>query len=108
MAPESPTPADSITNPTSDAEWKSLVEAVLEGKSNGYVRAAILLAHRFAQDERDKKQLTDQLTIVQARCTEVVEQRRTLVNVIEKLAATHPDERDAVIAEALSAARSCQ
>jgi hypothetical protein len=97
-----------MLDPTSEAEWKALVGAVLEGKSNGYVRAAILLAHRFAKDAVDMAQLNEQLTVVQTRCTEVVEQRRALVSVIEKLAAAHPDARDAIIAEALSAARSCK
>jgi hypothetical protein len=94
--------------PTSDEEWKKLIEDVLERRSNSYVQAAMALARRFVIDERDKKQLFDNLTSVQDRCFELLEQRRALSRFIDRLSKSVPEDRDQLIAEMLTASKAMQ
>lgn len=94
--------------PSTEEEWQRLVNDVLDRRSNSYVQAALQLAVRFIRDEKERKQLFEQLTIVQMRCSELLEDRRTLVRLIEKLASVSSDERDAAISELLTVARAMQ
>lgn len=96
--------------PTTDEEWKKLIEDVLSRRSNSYVQAAMALARRFVLDERDKRQLADNLSSVQERCTQLLEDRRTLSRLIERLAAADvsSDDREQFILEMLTACRAMQ
>jgi hypothetical protein len=94
--------------PDTDEEWHKLIDDVLERRSNSYVQAAMMLAHRFVIDERYKKQLSDNLSLAQERCTQLLEQRRALCAFIEELAKAPADERDQLIAGMVSSSRAMQ
>jgi hypothetical protein len=100
--------------PTTDDEWAKLAQSVLDRKPKNpsdFVEAAVVLAHFVVNaktSQRDYMQMVEQLGVVQARCTELLEERRTLARVIEKIAAAGPEDRDEMIAEAIIAARGSQ
>jgi hypothetical protein len=85
-----------------------LAHRLVDRKSDTHVADGIALAHFIVRDEEDRKQLVDNLTACQQRCTELLEERRCLARAIEKIAAADPDGRDERIAEALVAARGAQ
>jgi hypothetical protein len=94
--------------PSTEEEWHKLIRDVLDRRSNSYVQAAMMLAHRFVIDERDKKQLFENLSSVQDRCSQLLEQRRTLSRLIDALAKADPEFRDQLIAEMLTASKAMQ
>jgi DNA-directed RNA polymerase subunit F len=85
-----------------------LAQQVIDYKAISYVEAARVLSLFLLRDEQDRVQVYDTLGAAQARGSELLEQRRTLARLIEQIAAADPDARDALVAEALSAARACQ
>jgi len=82
-----------------------IAQEIVDYTSTHQVSDAHALANFVLRDENDRMQLTNNLTSVQARCTELLEERRTLARLIEQVAAAGPDERDELVAEALVAAR---
>lgn len=78
-----------------------------EGQGRNVLEARIrLLCDLCDRTHRNALAATDNLlTAVQARCSELLEQRRCLAARIESLAAADPAQRDSLIAAALTAAR---
>lgn len=89
----------------SRAEALVLAQSVVDYTTKSHVGAAMELAKFLVRDEADRVQLTDDLTCCRARSTELIEERRTLAALIEKIATAGPDDRDEMIAEAVVAAR---
>lgn len=85
-----------------------LAQRIVDYTSTQQVTDAHEIAAFVLRDEQEREQLNDNLLTVQARCTELLEERRTLARIIEKIAAAGPDERDGFVAEALVAARGSQ
>jgi hypothetical protein len=66
------------------------------------------LALDYARHLDEHTKIVDAFTQCEERYREVLEQRRMLARVIEKIAASDPDSRDRAVAEALIAARASQ
>jgi hypothetical protein len=92
--------------PETEEEWQKLVQDVLDRRSHSYVQAALMLAQRFVNEERMRKQLFDNLSSVQQRCSELLEDRRTLVRLIEQLSEGKPEDMDKLVGELLTAAKA--
>lgn len=84
-------------------ELKERAEAVLGGRSRGYVEDAQMFARAIVKLLGDYQQVVDNLTSVQTRCTELKTDRQTLKIAIQKIADADPDDRDEAVAEALVA-----
>lgn len=89
-------------------ELKERAEAVLSGRSRGYVEDAQVFASALLKMLRDYETVVDNLSSVQARCTDLLLNQRRLKAVIEKIASAGPDERDETVAEALVLAGAVQ
>jgi len=83
------------------AQIVALARTVKDYKAKSYVEAAQVLSSHVLKDADSHLQH-------EARDAEVLEQRHTLKRFIERIASAGPDERDTLIAEALTAARSMQ
>jgi len=101
-------------HPKTDEQWRAMAQSILDRmprNPGSYVEAALHMAHYVVNSvtpERDFVALVDNFNATSARCSQVLEQRRALVALIEKIALAHPDDRDELIAEALVAARAAQ
>jgi hypothetical protein len=93
--------------PSSEKEWHQLVDDVLERRCHSYVQAAMAFARRFVLDEREKQQLVENLSSVQVRCFELLEQRQELARLISGIAEANED-KDRLLSEALAASRNMQ
>lgn len=87
-------------------ELRERLEDAIAGKSRSYVDDAIVFARALERLMRDYEAVTNNLTAVQVRGTELLTDRRVLTALIERIAAADPVERQALIAEALTTARA--
>jgi hypothetical protein len=94
--------------PSTEEEWHKLIQDVLDRRTNSYVQAALALARRFVLDERDKRELADNLSSVQSRCSILLDQRRELSRLIVELAEASKDDRDRLIDGMLTACKAMQ
>lgn len=59
-------------------------------------------------DEKDRRALVDNLSAVQARCTELLEDRRRLCKLVERLRDSSFEESKSIIADLVVACRGMQ
>jgi hypothetical protein len=87
-------------------ELRARIKLTLDGKPyRSFVEDATDYAHAAIRMLADLDAVTSNLTAVQARGTELITDRRTLVALLEKIAAADPTERLALIDDALATAR---
>jgi hypothetical protein len=84
-----------------------MARATIEGKPpKSYVETSRVLSEFLLHDEKTyRTQLVENLGATQARCTELLEQRRTLVRLIENIASNVVGE---IIDEVVTAAKAMQ
>jgi len=95
--------------PKTTEEWRRLAQAVLDHVHKNHNEAALALAHfvvNAVTPERDFVAVVDNLTDTQKRCSSLLEERRALQRIVEKVATLQGEAREHAIEALIEKSRS--
>ena len=98
-----------VESPKTEAEWRKYAQLVVDCRPKSYVESAKVMA-RFVLNaltpERDHMQLIENFNATSTRCSALLEDRRTLQRLIEKVAVASGQQREDAINTLVETSRS--